>query len=123
MITLILIFISGLLNASMNSVRIYYKKSIFNKLFPKNRQFFDESVSWRNQFKKDTRNRVPRFIFSNTYLSFVTDFYSLCRFFMVLCFIIGIINYTQIVNPIADVILLYLVYSIANEQGKKFMVK
>lgn len=121
LITTILIIIAGYFAASMNSVRVHYRKSLYSKWFPNKRSFFDESISWKNKFKRGDRNKGPRFLFSTTFLSFLTDFYNLSKFLVIVSLILGIQFYTPMFG-IYDVIINYIIFALSYEGFKKFLV-
>lgn len=118
---MILILLAGFFAASMHSVRVHYRKSLYSKWFPTKRNFFDESISWKNKFKRGDRNKGPKFLFSTTFLSFVTDFYNLSNFLMILSLIVGISFYTPMFG-FYDILTNYLVFTISYEGFKKFLV-
>ena len=121
MITLLLIIVAGFFAASMNSVRVHYRKSVFSKWFPSKRNFFDEGVSWKNKFKRGDRNKGAKFLFSTTFLSFLTDFYNLAKLITIVSLITSAIFYVPIFG-IWDVVIFYLTFALAYEGFKKFLV-
>jgi hypothetical protein len=121
MITLLLVLVAGFFAASMHSVRVHYRKSLYNKWFSTKRNFFDEGISWKNKFKKGDRNKGSRFLFSTTFLSFTTDFYNLSNFLMILSLIVGMSFYTPIYG-FWDIAINYLVFALSYEGFKKFLV-
>lgn len=121
MITLLLIVVAGFFAASMNSVRVHYRKSVFSKWFPSKRNFFDESVSWKNKFKRGDRNKGAKFLFSTTFLSFLTDFYNLAKFITIVSLITSTIFYVPFFG-LWDVAIFYLTFALAYEGFKKFLV-
>jgi hypothetical protein len=121
MITLLLVLIAGFFAASMHSVRVHYRKSLYNKWFPTKRNFFDEGTSWKNKFKKGDRNKGNRFLFSTTFLSFLTDFYNLSKFLMILSLVVGMSFYTPTYGFL-DIVINYVVFALSYEGFKKFLV-
>lgn len=121
MITIVLIIIASFFAASMNSVRVHYRKSLYSKWFPNKKNFFDEGVSWKNKFKRGDRNKGARFLFSTTFLCFLTDFYNFSKFMMVLSLILAGFFYTSTYGPL-DIIIGYFVYALGYEGFKKFLV-
>jgi hypothetical protein len=121
MTTILLIIISAFFLASANSVRVSYRKSIFNKWFPSKRKFFDESISWKNKFKKGDRNKGDKFLLSSTFLSFLTDFYNLAKFIAIVSLITSIFFYKPMYG-ILDIIIIYLIFSISYELFRKIIV-
>lgn len=121
MITIVLLIIASFFAASMTSVRVHYRKSLYSKWFPNKRNFFDESVSWKNKFKRGDRNKGAKFLFSTTFLSFTTDFYNLSRLLMLLSIMTAMCFYTPMFG-LWDALISYLIFSLGYEGFKKFLV-
>lgn len=121
MITIVLIIIASFFAASMTSVRVHYRKSLFSKWFPTRRNFFDESVSWKNKFKRGDRNKGAKFWFSTTFLSFLTDFYNLSKLLMILCLITSMSFYSPLYG-MWDILINYAIFALSYEGFKKFLV-
>lgn len=121
MITIALLIIASFFAASMTSVRVHYRKSLYSKWFPNKRNFFDESVSWKNKFKRGDRNKGAKFLFSTTFLSFLTDFYNLSRLLMLLSIMVAMCFYTPMFG-LWDALISYGIFSLGYEGFKKFLV-
>ena len=121
MISILLLVVAGFFAASMHSVRVHYRKSLFSKWFPTKRNFFDESVSWKNKYKRGDRNKGSKFPFATSFLSFVTDFYNLSKFIMVVSLITSITFYVPLFGY-WDILINYAFFAVSYEGFKKFLV-
>ena len=110
MITVILIFIAGILNACMDVLRYRWTTSIFR--FWKNQHWINPALSWSNKWKLDTK--IGDFIMS-TFLVFLTDFWHFCKFLMLLAVFCSIVFYIPLINWWADILILYCTFTITFE--------
>lgn len=85
----------------------HYDKSIFSNLNP---NFWDPSVSWKSKYKDGDPKKGEKFLFSTTFLSFLTDSYhgikSLILFLMVIS-----LNIVYGQNILIGVIISLLIYT------------
>jgi hypothetical protein len=110
-ISILLILLAGICNASMDVLRYRYSTSIF-RLW-KNQNWVNPELSWPNKWKPDSK--FGDFIMS-TILVWVTDFWHFCKFLM-LTFIVGSVIFHQsiIVNWWVDAIILLGAFTITFE--------
>lgn len=70
-ISTVLLFVAGISKGIMDTLQFHFDSSPFAK---KNPLFWDPKVSWKNKYKDyDNGDERPRFLFSKTYLVFLTD--------------------------------------------------
>ena len=113
MISIILIFYAGILNACMDILRFKYSTSIFR--FCKNQQWIDPALSWHNKWKNGDETQGEKFFGSSTFLVFVTDLWHFCKFLMLLLIMGAIVFYKPLINWWADLLILYCVFTITFE--------
>jgi len=114
MISLILIFLAGLLNACMDILDFKFSKSVFSNW--KNQQWINPELSSQNKWKYV--NGVwcgERFFGSSTFLVFVTDFWHFCKFLMLLSICASVVFYKPLINWWIDLLLLYCTFTITFE--------
>jgi hypothetical protein len=114
MISIILVFLAGILNASMDVVSSRWDKSIFKKKFIKYEKFFNPKISWLNKYKNGVPALGEKFPLSSTSLVFLTDWWHLAKFLMIICLTTAIVFYTPIFG-IIDLIIFYLTFSVTFE--------
>lgn len=114
MITIILIVIAAILNASMDVVSTKWVKSFFNKHLKKYEQFFNPQLSWRNKWKNGDPSQGERFPLSSTMLVFLTDWWHLAKSSMILSFCISIVFYVPIFGLI-DILLFFIIFGVVFE--------
>ena len=110
MISIILIFLSGILNACVDIVKYHWDICIFTT-WP-NQNWINPSLSWPNKWKPTTK--MGKFIMS-TALVWVTDFWHFCKALMLTAIMASIIFYTPLINWWIDFILLYSIFTITFE--------
>ena len=131
MITLILIALAGALNATYEILFTGFNQSIFKKLNP---EFWNPLESWKFKWKafesgtpgigtvlKPGTSRwyyfgyVPRyeerFPYSSTALVFLTDAWHLFKALMLGCIMLAVVNYSVLITPFIDFILLYVTFT------------
>ena len=81
-ITLILVALASVCNAVMDVLKTRYNTSIFNNL--SHQTWLKPALSWRNKWKNGDPSKGPKFFGSTTFLVFLTDFWHLAKFFMLL---------------------------------------
>jgi hypothetical protein len=122
MISLILIALAGALNATYEILFTGFNKSIFRNLNP---EFWNPNESWI--YKWDTPIKEyseskwyyfgyaprykERFPYSSTVFVFLTDAWHLFKSLMLGCIMISVVNYSVIVNPFIDFILIYVTFT------------
>lgn len=109
-LTVILIVIAAIANACMDTVWNRYNNSIFKNL-PIN--WFDPRFSWENKWDW-WPTKFGEFLFS-TILVFITDFWHLCKFIMLVCYSLVIALHIQLWNNIVETLVLYCVFTITFE--------
>ena len=125
MITVILIALAGMFNATYEILFVAFKQSIF---FKRNPSFWDPKKSWVFKWcyplqpseKKWYYFGVfplhkERFPYSSTILVWTTDAWHLFKALMLGCIMTGIVNYSVIIHPFIDFILLYCTFTFAFE--------
>ena len=122
MITLILIALAGALNATYEILFTGFNQSIFKKLNP---EFWNPLESWKfkwaSPFPQPVEARwyyfgyLPRykerFPYSSTALVFLTDAWHLFKALMLGCIMLAVVNYSVLVTPFIDFILLYVTFT------------
>lgn len=114
-ISLILLAIAGILNASMDCITCCYSNSIFSKL---NSKYFNPSESWKNKWKYDPIKKAytkEAFFLSSTALVFLTDFWHLCKLLMLVLIFTSMVIYQNKFGAIIDIIILYIVFTVSFE--------
>jgi len=111
MISIILILIAGILNSIMDVLKYRFHVSIF-KNFDGN-EFINPVISWKNKWNE---NGKEKFFGSSTFLAFLTDLWHLCKFLMLVCISLAIVNYTMITDYLLlDAFILYCTFTITFE--------
>lgn len=110
MISIILIFIAGILNACMDKLRFHYSTSIFSKW--SNQNWVNPSLSWVNKWKP--KSKIGDMIMS-TVLVWVTDFWHLCKMLMLLFLFLSIVLYQPLFNWWIDFFIFYCTFTITFE--------
>lgn len=110
MIAIILLFLAGILNACMDTLKTHYSKSIFSKW--KNQNWVNPALSWTNKWKSESK--LGDLIMS-TILVWITDLWHLCKHLMLICLMLTVIFYHPIVNWWVDFIILFCSFTIPFE--------
>lgn len=124
MISLLLLFLSGIFDASRDLIGFRYEQSIFYKFNP---YFWNPQKSWRNKYDKDLSKSKEcwyyfglykplfkeRFPFSTTFLVFLTDGWHLLKALVLTCWVLAIVFYKPMLNIWGDMWLLFIFYSSA----------
>ena len=111
MISLLLVILSAILNAVMDTLNARYSTSLlYNNKWPKFNQFTDPALSWKNKWKNGNRTQGERFFGSSTFLVWTTDAWHLSKTLMLLCFSIAIVTYSPIIHPIIDAVTYWLIF-------------
>ena len=114
MIALILLIIAGIFNACMDVLSFRWDTCIFSNF---NELYFNPTYSWTNKWKFDDKgNKIgEKFFGSSTFLVFLTDFWHLCKFLMLVFISAAIVFYDPIVNWWADILIMYCAFTITFE--------
>lgn len=110
MISLFFVFLAGIFNAIMDVLRFHYSTSIFSKW--KNQNWINPSLSWNNKWKP--KSKLGDLIMS-TVLVWVTDFWHLSKFIMLLLLFSAVVFYQPLVNWWVDLIIFYCTFTITFE--------
>lgn len=108
--SLIFIFLAGLFNACMDVLKTRWIKSIFR--FWPNQNWVDPVKSWKNKWM--SKYKLVDFIMS-TSLVFLTDFWHLCKFLMIVSFCLSIVLYKPLLNNILDILIFYCTFTLTFE--------
>ena len=122
MISLILIALAGALNATYEILFTGFNQSIFKKLNP---EFWNPLESWKfkwaSPFPQPVEDKwyyfgfLPRykerFPYSSTVFVFLTDAWHLFKALMLGCIMLAVVNYSVVITPFIDFILLYVTFT------------
>lgn len=122
MISLILIALAGALNATYEILFTGFNQSIFKKLNP---EFWNPLESWKfkwaSPFPQPVEDKwyyfgfLPRykerFPYSSTVFVFLTDAWHLFKALMLGCIMLAVVNYSVLITPFIDFILLYVTFT------------
>ena len=109
-ITIILMIIAGVFNATMDVLKVRYKTSIFSKW--KNQQWINPELSWTNKWK--SKSKMGDKIMS-TVLVWTTDMWHFSKMLMLVCISLSIVFYVPIFSFWLDALILYCVFTISFE--------
>jgi hypothetical protein len=110
MISLILIFFSGVCNSVMDVLRYRYNVSIFR--FWPNQNWVNPALSWPNKWKPKTK--LGDLIMS-TVLVWATDFWHFAKMIMLVTIMLSIILYKPLINWWSDFLLLFCAFTVTFE--------
>ena len=113
MISIFLIILSGIFNACMDLLDFHFSTSIFSKWA--GNKWIDPTISWKNKWKNGDYTQGEKFLGSSTIFVFVTDFWHLLQFLMMLAIYFAIVFYSPVIKWWADIFLLFAAYSITFE--------
>ena len=114
MITLFLIVIAGIFNACMDVLQFKFNGSIFKNW--KNQKWIDPVKSHANKWKYVNGIWAgEKFFGSSTFLVFLTDFWHLCKFLMLLSISFAVVLYNPLINLYVDVFLMYCAFTVTFE--------
>lgn len=122
-ITLLLLAIAGIINASMDTVSTSFNTSIFASL---NRKYFDPAESWKNKWRYNPITKAyteEAFFLSSTSLVFLTDFWHLCKMLMLVLIFTSTVIYVNKFGKIIDIIILYSTFTISFEIANRLFRK
>jgi len=112
-ITIILIVFAGIANAIMDVLKTRYNSSIF-ATWP-NQTWLKPSLSWRNKWKDNVPTKGPKFFGSTTFLVWLTDFWHLAKFLMLLAISFGVVLYQPMITWYIDFFIIYCSFTIPFE--------
>jgi len=112
-LSIILLAFAGIWNAVMDVLKTRYNASIF--FGKKHQNWLKPSLSWRNKWKNGDATHGPKFFGSSTFLVWITDFWHLAKFLMLLGIAGAIVVYTPAVNWWVDLLIMYCSFTIPFE--------
>jgi hypothetical protein len=112
-LSLILLLFAGIMNSVMDVLKTRYQKSIFREC--KNQLWIDPAMSWPNKWKNGDKNKGERFPGSSTVFVWLTDFWHLTKFLMLLFISFAIVFYHPIIIWWVDWFILYCSFTIPFE--------
>ena len=113
-ISLILVAFAGICNAIMDVLKTKFNKSIFRNW--KNQQWVNPELSHLNKWKYvDGFWAGEKFFGSSTFLVWLTDFWHLAKFLMLLLVSFAIVLYSPIIVWWADWFIFYCAFTIPFE--------
>ena len=112
-ITLILIALAGICNAIMDVLKTKYNNSIF--LNWRNQTWFKPSLSWRNKWRNGDPSQGPKFFGSTTFLVFLTDFWHLSKFCMLMLISLALVFREPMFAWYIDFFIYYCTFTIIFE--------
>jgi hypothetical protein len=109
MLVVILLILSSIGKAIMDSLQFHFDRSIFNSL---SNQYWNPEVSWRNKYKDGDPTKGARFFGSTTFLVFITDGWHLSQFIFLNFFMLALVNYkyTSSYDSLIDFLLFSLIF-------------
>jgi hypothetical protein len=113
-ISIIFIILAGICNACMDVVSFRWFTCVFCNGKPANERWFNPSLSWKNKWKPLSTTE-ERFFGSSTIFVFLTDFWHLCKFLMLLFITGAIVFYHPIINWWGDLLLIYSIFTVIFE--------
>ena len=105
-ISILLMIIAGMLNSTMDVLKVRFKTSIFR--FWKNQQWINPSLSWTNKWKPTSKFGD---LIMSTVLVWVTDMWHFVKMMMLLCIASAIIFYTPIYVWWVDIFIMYFAFT------------
>ena len=131
-LSLFFIFLAFSLNGFMDKIDHNWSSSIFKNIDKNSRlyKWMNPRVSWYNKWKLKDGKLIPldeapfyylwlynpkykeRFIYSSTFLVFLTDAWHLAKHFMILSIILSILFYAPIFGFLGDLVLYFIVLEI-----------
>jgi hypothetical protein len=121
MISLVLMIITGALNAAMDILFTAYSSSIFSKFNP---SWWDPQQSWKWKWATPLQPPDPkwyyfgflprykeRFIYSSTIFVWVTDAWHFIKALMILAIVCSIVLYTPIIAASVDWLIYYIAWT------------
>jgi hypothetical protein len=112
-ITIILMVLAGIANAIMDVLKTRYNSSIFAS-WPK-QTWLKPSLSWRNKWKDRDSKKGPKFFGSTTFLVWLTDFWHLAKFLMLMLIAFALVFSEPMVAWYVDFFIYYCSFTIPFE--------
>ena len=118
-VSLLLLVFAGICNAVMDVLKTRYNTSIFTS-WP-NQNWLKPSLSWRNKWKNGDPSQGPKFFGSTTFLVWITDFWHLAKFLMLMAISLAIVFRFPMLALVEiniwwlDFIIYYLIFTITFE--------
>ncbi len=106
-LSLVLVAMSGGLNAVMDTLQFHYSTSVFSYFNPK---FWDTQISSWNKYKDGDKNKGSAFLGSTTFFVFITDAWHLFQSLFLLSIIGAIVFYTTLYGQLWDFVLLSVLF-------------
>jgi len=91
----------------------HFDNSIFKKWNP---NFWDPAISWKRKYKEGDPAKGPKFLFSSTFLTWITDAYHLIKSIMVFIIILGfqiVLGYNIVTGAIISLLIYTLTFGLA----------
>lgn len=118
-LTIVLLIIAAIANACMDVIWNNYNNSIFKNLPI---SWFNPRVSWENKWNW-WPTKVGRFLMSTVFV-FVTDFWHLCKFVMLVCISLFFAINVKIWNDFGEAVIVYCIFTITFELfWSKFLIR
>ena len=105
-ISILLMIVAGMLNATMDVLKVRYKTSIFR--FWKNQQWINHSLSWHNKWKPKTKFGD---LIMSTVLVWVTDMWHFVKMLMLMCIAAAIIFADPALAWWLDILIMYFAFT------------
>ena len=118
MISILFLFLAGIMNAVMDTLQFRYSVSIFSSYAW--RWWADPRVSWMNKWKDGKREKGEAFLGSSTVFVWTTDLWHFAQSLMISFFVIGALFYSPIVPYFGnwfDTLLDFLILKVAFSMG------
>jgi len=112
-ISLIILVFAGICNAIMDVLKTRYNNSIFASW--KNQTWLKPSLSWRLKWKNGDSSKGPKFFGSSTFLVWLTDFWHLSKFLMLLAISFAIVLREPMFTWYIDFFIYYCAFTIPFE--------
>ena len=106
MISIILMILAGIFNATMDMLKVHFKISIFKDW--KGQQWINPSLSWHNKWKP--KSKFGDLIMS-TVLVWLTDMWHFVKMLMILTVCLAIVFYSPICKWWVDILIFYFAFT------------
>jgi hypothetical protein len=127
--------LAGICCAVYEIIYVAYDNSIFRNLNP---EYWNPKMSWIYKWSSPikqgsapkrwyhfgmTPQRPERFPYSSTIFVALTDAWHLFKSIMLLCIMVSLVNYTEIINPIVDTIIFYVCFTFPFEMFYTYILR
>lgn len=109
-ISIILMVLAGIFNATMDVLKVRFKNSIFSDW--KYQNWINPSLSWHNKWK--SKSKFGDLIMS-TALVWLTDMWHLMKMLMLACISLAIVFYSPIYKWWVDIFIMYCAFTMTFE--------